>query len=451
MSAWLLGFILVSSVPQWPALWLPSSRGYTEQPKVFWFGANSTGLDSESNLALLARHAVAGYGWEQGWKSPSPPSPAPGAIGHGDQWGADAVAHARAYLDRIGAKHTMLFTYRQMQVALSLYKESAAAVAASHAGWWLEDHETQTKCLALQPWGTSDPLWNFSVPDAADWFVDKLVGDLTTMPELKGGRTAVFFDEIDQSSCGYFWATSTQAVCDGTRFDHQKLQAASNAVLRRMVQKLNDANLIPILNSDNAMAAASDGLGGIPMGIPGQCSLPEDSLVESLSGLQWVRFYEVWPWSNWVYNEWQDSPELYAQTISNAILEAEHGIPTVLHSGWFERNRKPGQPDPACPAPARNITRPGPLGGDVEFHIAAYLIVQSPGTTLSFSSDWMDRDFCWRPEFDVSYGLPLGPAVRTGKFSWARNYTKSQVRVDVSAQRAKAGFVCSQCGSVYLL
>ena len=66
-------------------------------------------------------------------------------------------------------------------------------------------------------------------------------------------------------------------------------------------------------------------------------------------------------------------PDTDASMIQNAILEGgKLGVPNVLHQGG------------ACPAHARNITRPGPLGGDVEFQVAVYLIVQSPGTTLSY-------------------------------------------------------------------
>lgn len=61
--------------------------------------------------------------------------------------------------------------------------------------------------------------------------------------------------------------------------------------------------------------------------------------------------------------------------IQNAILEAAAGVPAVLHGGG------------PCPGANRTITRPGPLGGPVEFLIATYLIVADAGTTLSISDD----------------------------------------------------------------
>lgn len=107
--------------------------------------------------------------------------------------------------------------------------------------------------------------------------------------------------------------------------------------------------------------------------------------------------------------------------IQNAILEAAAGVPTVLHASA------------RCPATPRTIPVPGPLGGDVEFAMASYLVVAGVGTTISLSSGWMDADFCWRPEFDVDFGAPLGPAVRTGAYSFARNYTKCTVALDLKA------------------
>ena len=67
----------------------------------------------------------------------------------------------------------------------------------------------------------------------------------------------------------------------------------------------------------------------------------------------------------------------------------------------------------------------------METQLGLYLVVAGPGTTISLSDNWYDADFCWRPEFDVDFGAPLGPAVRTGVYTWVRNYTLSYVELDV--------------------
>jgi len=121
-------------------------------------------------------------------------------------------------------------------------------------------------------------------------------------------------------------------------------------------------------------------------------------------------------------------PDIDAMFIANAILEAEAGIPTALHVDA-------GGAGTACPAVARNISRPGRLGGPIEFWIASFLIAAGPGSTISLSNNWFDADFCWRPELDVVYGTPLAPSVRTGTHTWTRIFTRSTVAINVSVGR----------------
>ena len=176
----------------------------------------------------------------------------------------------------------------------------------------------------------------------------------------------------------------------------------------------------------NRFVAAGDGLPNAPV----PCTLPDDTVATALKGLAWVRFYENWPGSFWLDRTVVSSgPVIDVMVIANAILEAEAGIPTALHVDA-------GGAGVACPALPRNISRPGPLGGPIEFWIASYLIVAGPGSTLSLSNNWFDADFCWRPELDVVFGTPVGPPVRTGLCTWARNFTRSIVAINVSAGRA---------------
>ena len=396
-----------------PPPWLPSATGYTSLLKPFWFGANVSGLDSPETLAVLSKHAVAGYGWQTGGGS----IPGIAKPGRGEAWQAAAVAHARAYLGAHGNNRTMLFEYRQVQVALGLFAATALIAADPHnEGFWLHDAKTGRRCTTGgSSWGTADYYWDFTNSSAAEAWLDRVIGQLVTDDTLEAGRSAVFFDEVDQGQCGY-----KGGDCDFVLFNSSRQQAASNALYRRMVSMLNAAGIVPILSLDNRMAASAAGL---PRTLAAPCALPEDELVDALEGLSWVRFYENWPRSFWV----PDSPDLHAAMVANALLEAKRGIPTVLHAM--------GDPCWACPQPQRSITRPGRLFGSIEYVVASYLIVQSPGTTLSISNDWYDSDFCWWPEFDVEYGVPLGDAVRTGTHSWYRNYTRCNVAINVSCDR----------------
>jgi hypothetical protein len=347
--------------PPPPALaWPPLVAGWTGFIKPFWFGANSNGLQPEGTLALMARHAVAGFGWQQG-------HPGGGKTGREEALLAAAATRARVFFNAANAS-TVLFVYRQIQVCCSMFGLCwYANYAPQAAGFWLTDASGK-RCDAAQPWGTRDAIWDFRVPGAADWWVNNVVDELTGTSALTnagGAPGAVFFDECDQNTCGY-----KSDACDFSSFNQSSLasqQAASNAMLARTAAKLNAANIIPIFSLDNRVGASGAGLPGAAA----PCALPEDDTLAALAGTTWVRFYENWPSTFWR----PDNADLHAAMIANAMLEAAAGVPSVLHGGC------------SCPAPARNISRPGRLGGDIEFLVATYLIVADAGTTLSCSND----------------------------------------------------------------
>ena len=426
--------------PKATAKWSPTTAGFTGKIKPFWFGANHTGLDSEATLALMAKHSVTGYGWQTGGAGRDGAQ----SVGRGDAWGSAAVSHAADYMNSHGRGNVTVFQYRQVQVALRLFAQCAlAADNPASENFWLHDPETKVKCLAAQPWGTLDPHWNFTSANATKYWVDSVIGELTTDDSLtrNAPMSAVFFDEVDQGFCGYRSNSKPASYCNFSSFDTKALQTSSNAMLTQMVKSLNGAGITPILSLDNRMASTGD---------TAPCALPEDDTISALKDLTWVRFYENWPGSF----HHASGPDEFSAMIANAILEGQAKIANVLHIGG------------ACPAKPRTIARPGPLGGELEFAVASYLVVATAGTTLSVSNGartaptpcyyrvcadlsvpvtfegWYDEDFCWHSEFDVVYGVPLAAAKRTGPHSWTRNYTKCNVAVNVTA---------GQQGSVELL
>lgn len=280
----------------------------------------------------------------------------------------------------------------------------------------MRNNSTGRVCTAGQPWGTLDPFWDFRNESGTNYWINRVIGQVAHDPSMQGGPSAVFFDEVDQGQCGY---TRRDTGCDMSAINVTALQAATIAMLPRMVGVLNSRGIVPILSLDNRIAASSDGLANAPA----PCALPEDNVVHALKDLQWVRFYEAWPGSFWVHK----GPDTDAAMIANAVLEANASVPTALHGAG------------SCAGGGgnniRNITRPGPLGGSIEFNVASYLIVASAGSVLSISNNWYDEDFCWWSEFDVDYGTPLGPPVRASSHSWYRNYTRANAEIDVSAGR----------------
>ena len=181
--------------PPWPV-----SDGFARLP-VMWFGANASGLDSDTTLALIARHRVGGYGWQQGTGALTP-----GAnLGRGEVFLAEAATHLADYVaahPSAGTPPPLVFVYRQVQVALRLFAAPlAAADNAANDGLWVRGAAGGGRCEAAQPWGTSDPHWNFSVAAAAAYWADAVVGELAAERDV---IRAVFFDESDQAFCGYW-------------------------------------------------------------------------------------------------------------------------------------------------------------------------------------------------------------------------------------------------------
>lgn len=271
-------------LPVWP----PLAAGWTGFVKPFWFGANANGLQPEATLALMARHAVAGFGWQQGHAGG-------GKTGREEALLAAAATRARDYFSRVNAS-TALFVYRQIQVCCSMFGLCwFANYAPQTAGFWLTDAAGK-RCDAAQPWGTQDAIWDWRQPGATDWWLDNVIDELvgtSALTNAGGAPGAVFFDECDQNTCGY-----SSGACDFASFNATSLaaqQAASNVMLARTAAKLNAANVIPIFSLDNRLNASSAGLPGAAA----PCALPEEDTLAALSGARWARFYENWPNTFW--------------------------------------------------------------------------------------------------------------------------------------------------------
>ena len=208
------------------AAWFPTAEGWTGKIKPFWFGANHTGLDSVATLALMAKHSVVGYGWQTGGAVENGAA----SVGRGDSWGASAVSHAADYMRSHGHNNVTVFQYREIQIAIRLYAQNAiAADNPVNDLFWLRNDSGI--CLATAAWGTLDPFWNFSNPDATRYWVDNVIGELTTDDSLTDNApfAAVFFDEVDREYCGY--SGSHTRHCNFEKFNNLQQQTDSIAML----------------------------------------------------------------------------------------------------------------------------------------------------------------------------------------------------------------------------
>jgi len=411
--------------------------GMPEQPMLH---KNATCYLSNSLLELVGQYEAAGFDWSH-CVSGSPNSVVQG--GEATRYQAQAILQAQDYLEKTPEAITeILYPYRQMQVALDIFGE-AAELRSSGA-----PAVPTSECPGIahwtgsvgpnQPWGTPDPAWDFTKSAARDVYVDEVIMKLADRPELQGGKRAVFFDEVDQGGC-----------CDAPCHVPGDYNDGVYSMLPRVVKALNDKKIVPILSMSARVSWAANRL----------CSSQKTSyeeLVKSMHNLSWVRFYENWPYTP--YEQWDPTNQVDAvvigNSIRNAIFEAEQGVPNVLHSGWFKEgwgySPGGGMAGPPCPGqpgwvngkrddsvfdtvkvPLNTEVRPGRLGGPFEWLVAAYLIVQSPGSLLALSTSWSVHDLCVQPEAKVSYGEPLGPPVEDPKNVWSREYTRASVRVDL--------------------
>jgi len=391
-------------------------------------------------LELFSQYEAAGFDWSH-CVSNSPDWVV--QDGEAARYQTQAILQTKAYLKKNPqAKTRIVYPYRQMQVALDIFQDAAELL--SNGAPAIPIHRcpgiasTTGSVAYTQPWGTSDPAWDFTRAAARDVYVDQVIKKLAALPELQGGNTAIFFDEVDQGGC-----------CDAPCHMPGDYNDAVYSMLPRVVKALNDKKIVPILSLNARVSWAANPL------CSSQKRTSYEDLVKSLDGLSWVRFYENWPYTP--YEQWGPNnvdAVVIGNTIRNAIFEAERGVPNVLHSGWFKNGwgyaPGGGAAGPPCPGqpgwvngqrddsvfdtvrvPLNTEVRPGRLGGPFEWLVAVYLIVQSPGTVMALSTSWSVHDLCVQPEAKVSYGEPLGPPVEEPYNVWTREYTRTSVRVDL--------------------
>jgi hypothetical protein len=389
-------------LPYWP------SNGF-KHLQVAWFGANATGLDITSTLALIAKHDVGMYGWQQA-----------GNAAHGEAVLSATAAHLTDYLQSIKNNNTIVAVYRQTQVAISLFDINRIAFSdPSYNDIWLKNPTTGDICTASQPWGTLDPYWNFSNPAAVDYWIQNDIAELQQEGKM-GIITGAFFDETDQGWCGYW--NKNQGGCPPIPAETQaQLQQDTYTMYGTMVRNLNSAGIVPVISSDNRISASN---ANISAAMP--CAIPEDALLTSLAGTAWTRFYENWPSSFWV----PTGPDLDAGMIFNAILETAAGVPFLARSPVGGDCSANNTIDSILRKEGDSIVVVSPFA----YQLASFLVAMGPSSVFATSSGWYDADWCWHAEYDIFYGAPVAAAVRTGTYTFTRSFTNCDVSVDTTTQ-----------------
>ena len=173
-------------VPPW------TYDGFDRFPAL-WFGANASGLDNSSQLALVARHSLAGYGWQQGVNRTD--------YRHGETSLAQAAVHLADFVTESGqtanATPTKTFVYRHFQMSWAVFDITRAANAnAANAAMFLRSNDN-TGVQCGQPdaaHNTSSPLLVYlplNESGATDFWVNEVVAEVA----LESSVDACFFDE----------------------------------------------------------------------------------------------------------------------------------------------------------------------------------------------------------------------------------------------------------------
>lgn len=185
LSAALCVCATAAFVPPW------TYDGFDRFPAL-WFGANASGLDNSSQLALVARHSLAGYGWQQGVNRTD--------YRHGETSLAQAAVHLADFVAENGqtnATPTKTFVYRHFQMSWAVFDITRAANAnAANAAMFLRSNDN-TGVQCGQPdaaHNTSSPLLVYlplNESGATDFWVNEVVAEVA----LESGVDACFFDE----------------------------------------------------------------------------------------------------------------------------------------------------------------------------------------------------------------------------------------------------------------
>jgi hypothetical protein len=372
--------------PAWPY------SGFARFPS-FYFGADESGPQPPKQVALVARFALAGWGWQQGFSR-----------GHGEAQGvaaAEAVRRVAPAGGAPGAAPDALFVYRQSESLFTYYDAFAALArnASLAAAASLADPVSGKLC-------GGGGLLAYGNATFAEYWVRAVGGELAGEAPLV---RAVFYDGYDKLYAG---GTLAEEGCSGfTPAATARELRAKVAATAAQAAALNANGSLPLLSTYNYLQAAAEGLEGVEAGGAGaplraMNGVYEDEYLAALAGVAWARFYEVWL---------GHGPAQDALMIQNAILEGAAGVPFVARS------------DPKTMH-------------SLEYGALGFLIAQAHHCYWGASSGWLDSDWPWRGILDWKVGAPLGNATRVGSFAWSRRFEHANVSVDTKAGLAEVAW-----------
>ena len=256
----------------------------------------------------------------------------------------------------------------------------------SRAHWFLGPPSTDPK------YNISWRSVNFSVPAAAKFYLDTVVGEAAKEPETAG----VFFDGIDGMACV---PGGSAALLNDTL-----------ATFKQACELLRGAEkgcILSVTNTFSDSAATT------------RCPVPEEAMVEIMGDTPFFRYYQHWMNGFVAHSHTPTSAATCAAMIENAIAEGARNIPVVV--------RAPST------ASVDAVGFALALGG--------FLIGAAPGSTFGWGSCWFDECWAWQEIYDRSLGDPLAVAVVSENgLVFSRRYSEADVHVNCSSGTADIAF-----------
>lgn len=347
---------------------------------AFYFGAAENGTNqSQQQLGFVRQHAMAGWGWQQGFQASSH---------NGEQMGEEAVT-ALTETNSDGVGPDLLFVYRQSESIFTYYS--------------LMEHVEVNRTL-LQAAQLHDPsndsihcggggLLGFTDPLFVKYWIEDVANEIANERHV----SAVFFDGFDKLYAGN---TLVSAGCPGfTSSDIASELQNKVAATAKFAEILNQHQSIPILSTYNYLEAAISSVygGDRNEALYNMNGVYEDTYLAALKNHSWMRFYEVWL---------GHGAEQDAVQVANAIMETSLGIPFIARS------------DPR-------------LFNDLNYPACAFLVAQDEFCYFGVSTGWLDPDWVWHPQYTWKVGKPLGRANRTSTYKWTRQMTNATLTLDV--------------------
>ena len=246
---------------------------------------------------------------------------------------------------------------------------------------------------------------------------------------------AAFLEVVDRAVAGpangVFFDNGHSVACDAagelsrlTPDQRLTFLDAQNALYAEAFALLSERGSYPILSTTMGFREY-----GAQVPWEDDCPRWQEDLISRLDGIPFARNNEFWMWN---------LGDLAARQVLNAMEEARHGVPTIVHMPYFPE-------DDGC--------LEGCYGrGDqrirfteeafLEFGMAAFLVSMGPGSYFGFSDmqaepeggGWFDESWRYYEQYDrIVTGRPLGEAVVSNDgMTFTRRFEHGTVSVNVA-------------------